>query len=65
MEDVMGSMKIDENLIAYEKWDGYEGTSEGSECRLLTFSTIAAEVIGECQVPYGAAFVFIADWIKE
>ena len=27
----------------------------------LTFSTMASEVIGECHVPYGAAFELIVD----
>jgi hypothetical protein len=35
------------------------------ECYLLTFSTIASDVIGECHVPYGAAFGLIVDKVKE
>ena len=31
----------------------------------LTFWTMASEVIGECHVPYGAAFGLIIDKVKE
>ena len=56
-------MKIEEILIAWKRGrDAYEINVRGRPgCDSLTFSTIASELIGECHVPYGAAFGLIAD----